>query len=250
MRHDVCVLTVPELRERSAERLRSSELAVGQAVSALGYGTSFRLSVTEGRITALYQLDNAYVVRTSAVFPRGASGGGLFDEQGHLVGILTFRASIDDQLNYAVPIEWVERLLEEDSTQRPPQASSSLAFWEDRCRFANLPAHCVARIRSDWRALEVVAIDWALIEADNGEAWLALGRAKAELDQHRQAVLALRRAVALEPNNSRAWFWLAFAYRSIGFYSDFIEASTHLELLDPQLAGRLLTTAQSDVQHH
>lgn len=39
------------------------------------------------------ECDGGRVVQTSADFDRGASGGGLFDRQGRLVGILTFKAS-------------------------------------------------------------------------------------------------------------------------------------------------------------
>jgi trypsin-like peptidase/tetratricopeptide repeat protein len=248
LRHDLCMLSVPALRAQGAERVASKQLAVGQGVAAFGYGNSYRLTMTEGRITALYELDNAYVVRTTAAFPRGASGGGLFDEGGRLVGILTFRASIDDQLNYAVPIEWVERLLEDGSNER---TSSSLAFWEDDAPDKPIFLHAAwLEYARSWKELETVAIDWALREIDNAEAWLALGRAQVELDQGKEAVLALRRAVALEPNNTRAWYWLAFAYRSIGFDSEFVDASAQLERLDPQLAARLETSAPADVQLH
>ena len=244
VRHDLCLLAVPALRGQSAPRLASRELQVGQAVTALGYGLGYGLSITEGRITALYELDNAHVVRTSAAFPRGASGGGLFDEQGRLMGILTFRASIDDQLNYVVPIDWVEHLLDNGSTAGA--SPSSLAFWEDNATDQPIFLHA-ARLEYEraWSELEAVAIDWALREPDNAEAWLALGRARVELRREKDAVLGLRHAVTLETDNTRAWYWLAFAYHQIGFENEFVHASTHLERLDPQLAGRLLAAARS-----
>jgi len=248
MRHDLCLLSVHALRGESASRVPSTQLQVGQPVTALGYGVSFRLSVTEGRITALYSLDRARVLRTSAVFPRGASGGGLFDDQGRLVGILTFRASIDDQLNYAVPTEWVERLLANDSDE-DPRTDSALAFWEDNA--ADQPRFLLAawlEYAHAWSELEAAAIDWALREPDNAEAWLAVGRARLELDRHKDAVLWLRTAVALQDTNTRAWYWLAYAYHRIGFVSEFFQASTRLAQLDPQLAGRLQEAAETDAQ--
>jgi Flp pilus assembly protein TadD len=128
--------------------------------------------------------------------------------------------------------------------------ASSLAFWEDDA--IDQPIFLRAawlEYARDWQELELVVIDWALRETDNAEAWLALGRAKVELNQGKESVLALRRAVTLQPNNTRAWYWLAFAYRWIGFDSDFVEASTRLERLDPQLTGRLLTNARFEVQY-
>jgi serine protease Do len=242
MRHDLCLLTVAELRAPGAERVPSAKLTVGQTVFALGYGMSYRLSVTEGRVTALYRLDNAYVVRTSAAFPRGASGGGLFDQEGRLIGILTFRASIDDQLNYAVPIEWLERLLEGESTQQT-HPTASIAFWEDDA--PDQPAFLRAawlEYARDWRQLKLVAVDWALREPDNAEAWLAMGRANVGLDQYREAVLALRSATMLEPDSPRAWYWLAVAYRWIGLDHQFADAKMRLAQLSPQLVYRLMST--------
>ena len=58
----------------------------------------------------------------------------------------------------------------------------------------------------------------------------------------------LRRAVALQENNMCAWYWLAYAYHRNGYANDFVGASTHLEQLDTQLAGRLLNIAGSE--HH
>jgi len=250
LRHDLCLLTVPALRAQSAKRLASAQLEVGQPVTALGYGMSFRLSVTEGRITALYPFDGARVVRTSASFPRGASGGGLFDDQGRLVGILTFRASIDDQLNYAVPMEWVDRLLGSDTVGRI-DSQPSLAFWEDDAADQPIFLHAAwLEYAQAWSELEAVAIDWALREPENAEAWLALGRARIELNRDKDAVLWMRRAVALQDKNTRAWYWLAYAYHRIGYTNEFAGASARLEQLDPQLAARLLNIAGSDTERH
>jgi serine protease Do len=240
-KHDVCLLAVPELRGQGAARLASSDLKVGQAVTALGYGAGYRLSVGAGEVIALYRYDAGNVVRTSAFFPRGASGGGLFDERGHLVGILTFRASIDQELNYAVPTEWVGRLLDGDAGPEPT-APATPAFWEDEA--ADPPIFLRAawlEYAQAWSELEALAVDWALNETDNAEAWLALGRSKLGLDRGREAVLALRRAASLDPDNSRAWYWLASAYRGIGLHEEFAQASTRLARIDGRLARRLST---------
>ena len=150
--------------------------------------------------------------RTTAQFPRGASGGGLFDEQGRLVGVLTFRATIDEELNYAVPTEWVERLLEADAGPSRPTASSA-AFWEDDAPAQPmfLRAAWLEKAKA-WSELHGVAVDWTLTEPDNPEAWLALGRAKIELEMPAEAVLALRNAVA--PGRS-AWACLVLAGRGV-----------------------------------
>jgi Flp pilus assembly protein TadD len=59
------------------------------------------------------------------------------------------------------------------------------------------------------------------------------------LVHHREAVLSLRHAAALEPTNSRAWYWLALAYHRMGFEQEFAHASDRLGQIDVRLAARL-----------
>jgi serine protease Do len=236
--HDLCLLRVPALNGASPSRVRSADLRVGQAVIAFGYGSGFGLSVTRGAITALHRLDHGRVLRTSARFPNGASGGGLFDEEGRLVGILTFRAGQNEALNYAVPMEWVERLLDDPSA--PDALPATAAFWEDRSPAQ--PAFLrAARMEHEgaWQELRALATHWATAQADDVEAWLALGRAEAGLRRTKEAVVALQRAAALQPNNSRVWYWLAIAYHSIGAVPQFEDASNRLAELDTELGTQL-----------
>ena len=111
---------------------------------------------------------------SSTQFPRGASGGGLFDDQGRLVGILTFKGSGNDVLNCALPVEWIEMLLDSGpSSDAPPD--ELLAFWEDNA--ADQPMFLQASwllANGAFEQLQALAVDWTLAEPDNAEAWLAL----------------------------------------------------------------------------
>ena len=66
--------------------------------------------------------------RTSASFTLGSSGGGLFDLDFNLIGITTFKSPGRRFGNfYCIPVEWVERLLQEE-----PQidlVSKDRPFW-------------------------------------------------------------------------------------------------------------------------
>ena len=92
------------------------------------------------------------------------------------MGVLTFRATIDEELNYAVPTEWVERLLEANAGPSRPTASSS-AFWEDDS--PSQPIFLQAawlETAKAWSELDRLAMDWTLAGADNPEA-LSIARA-------------------------------------------------------------------------
>jgi hypothetical protein len=239
VRQDLCALSVPELLAPVAMRVPSSAVQVGQAVVAVGFAEGFARSVEEGRITALYPMDGGQVLRTSAVFPRGASGGGLFTVTGQLVGILTFRAAASEQLNYAVPTEWVERLLEQDAlaaTEPHRQAS----FWEDGA--PDQPHFLQAawlESTQAWDELEAVALDWTLAAMDDAGAWLALGRAKLGLGKVKEAAVALRNAVSRDEGHATAWYWLAVAYHSMGYPGEFLYAGHRIQRLDRERGEEL-----------
>ena len=61
----------------------------------------------------------------SAPFDFGASGGGLFDRHGNLVGVLTFKMVGGDDYYFAVPTEWISRVLAEAARK-----DEATAFWE------------------------------------------------------------------------------------------------------------------------
>ena len=178
-RRDLCLLLVPELRGPIPERVRSVDLKEGAPVTAMGFGMGFNRTVHEGAITGLFAFEGGFVLRISAEFPRGASGGGLFDGDGRLVGVLTFRGTGGDALNYALPIEWVEQLLAEQDAQAKPGAPT-LAFWEDDAprQPPFLRAQWLMQARQ-WSALRGLAGEWVLLEPDNAQAWLRWAARKA-----------------------------------------------------------------------
>ena len=107
---------------------RAETLKVGDTVYAVGFGVG-RLTTSVGRVEALYPYEGSVVVRTSAAFPMGASGGALFDSNKRLVGILTFyRHGHETHAYYAVPIEWATQLA--SSTQTLDNALAS-PFWRN-----------------------------------------------------------------------------------------------------------------------
>ena len=50
------------------------------------------------------------MLQTTAPVSPGSSGGGLFDAQARLIGIMTFTATGGQNLNFAHPTEWIEAL--------------------------------------------------------------------------------------------------------------------------------------------
>lgn len=132
--HDLCLLRVPGVEGRAAMLGQAGALKIGQAVSAHGFTGGLSMQHSSGAVVALHSHDGAQVIQASNRFSSGASGGGLFDEQGRLVGILTFRLPGMAAHYFAAPVEWVQQLLSMATPDKflpiKPLPADQLAYWE------------------------------------------------------------------------------------------------------------------------
>ncbi len=130
--HDLCVLTVEGLPLPAVQLRPTQTLEPGERVTAAGFehgGTS--LVLRGGTVKGLYRYDGGMMIRTSAAFDFGSSGGGLFDEAGNLVGLLAFRARTGRDLCFALPSEWLHANSVVAAKFVSIDAESpKLAFWE------------------------------------------------------------------------------------------------------------------------
>ena len=111
--HDLCELKVQDLRAPLVPLRASSGLIVGEQVYAVGAPEGLELTLSEGLISGLREFDGGGVIQTTAPISHGSSGGGLFDEQGRLIGITTFFVKEGQNLNFALPADWVIALSRE-----------------------------------------------------------------------------------------------------------------------------------------
>lgn len=211
---DLCFLNVPGYDASPTPMIPVDGVKVGMPVVAAGYsGGEFKLSW--GRVVGLYtcECDGGKVIQTTAEFDPGASGGGLFDLQGRLAGILTFKAKSGGKFHFALPVGWLRHLT--SSNVRPIMTGDT--FWEKPGQeSAYFLAACDLGAKKDWSALNRVAGDWTKQEPDNPEAWMALGRARAGLNRKEQAVTAFQRVLLLESTHAEAHWELQVLEMEMG----------------------------------
>ena len=209
MAHDLCLLQAPGV-QATVVALAEGEadaLVIGQPVTALGYSGGMDLQHSIGAVVDLHRLDGGQVVQTSNGFNSGASGGGLFDANGRLVGILTFRLRGGDQHYFAAPALWVRQLLATARQEGLPAVAAldpdALPFWQvqgDRQpRF--LRAALMVR-EQRWGDLAGLAHGWLRDDGQDGEPWYLLGLALHQLDHPGPARLALDCALRLQPQRT------------------------------------------------
>lgn len=107
---DLCLMR-PEKPLRNVQKTRSfRSLRIGERVFAIGSPLGLENTLSEGIISGLRTDEGIRYIQTSAAVSPGSSGGGLFDENGALIGITTFKAA-GENLNFAVAIDESERVI-------------------------------------------------------------------------------------------------------------------------------------------
>ena len=109
---DVCILSVPRLWAIPAKIRPVAELEIGEAVYAVGAPKGLDFSISNGIVSQLRKEEgeNAPLIQTSAAISPGSSGGGLFDSEGRLVGLTTWKIREGENLNFAIPVDWALEL--------------------------------------------------------------------------------------------------------------------------------------------
>lgn len=222
---DVCSLTVLGLRAPLAALGSTQSLKVGQKVFAIGAPKGLELTLSEGIISSLREVAGGRYLQISAPISPGSSGGGLFDEDGRLIGLPTFYLSQGQQLNFAVPVEWITEL---PKRQVAAKAGSS--------GVASLDRAIELESQKDWPGLLRHAKAWT--EAEPGEffAWLSLGSAYRNNRKPGKAIEALKRALVIVPESPEAWYELGLAYIDHNQADEGMEAYRQALRIDPDKA--------------
>ncbi|MBL8518929.1 MAG: trypsin-like peptidase domain-containing protein [Betaproteobacteria bacterium] len=104
---DLCHLYAGNITARPVPVSSANTLKVGQKVYAIGSPQGLENTLSEGLVSALREVDGGKIIQTSAAVSPGSSGGGLFDTFGNLVGVVTFQARQGQNLNFALPADWI-----------------------------------------------------------------------------------------------------------------------------------------------
>ena len=104
---DFCLLDVADLWGIAATVRRYDTLEVGEDVYGLGAPRGLDLSLSDGLVSQLREVDGQRVIQTNAAISPGSSGGGLFDGEGNLVGIMTAKIADENTegIGFAIPAD-------------------------------------------------------------------------------------------------------------------------------------------------
>jgi S1-C subfamily serine protease len=133
------IVDFDELKDLAIIRIKGFKLPVvalgdsdyvrqGENVVAISSPQGLTNSLTTGVVSGMRRLDSHRVFQITAPISKGSSGGALFDEQGMVVGITALVLQGGQNINFAVPINYVRGMISDQVTttlNRLPKIHSS-----------------------------------------------------------------------------------------------------------------------------
>jgi hypothetical protein len=102
---DRCVLRTASKLDKWVAVRPYDDIKVGERALTVGTPQGLELTVADGVVSSKRSDDGRRFVQTTAPISQGSSGGGLFDAEGHLLGITTFYLKVGQNLNFAIAAE-------------------------------------------------------------------------------------------------------------------------------------------------
>jgi hypothetical protein len=102
---DRCILKAEKKLEKWVTIRPYDDIKVGEPALTVGTPQGLELTVADGLVSSKRNHEGRRLIQTTAPISQGSSGGGLFDAQGHLLGITTFHLKVGQNLNFAIAAE-------------------------------------------------------------------------------------------------------------------------------------------------
>jgi tetratricopeptide (TPR) repeat protein len=237
---DVAVLAVPGKNLPTLTLGDSDGPAIGAAVVAIGNPQGFENTVSEGILSGRRELegDQPFLQHTAPISP-GSSGGPLLDTDGNVVGVNTL-AYYGQNLNFAVPSNFVKTLLEKRDLQELAAVSGSV----EGMSLAELTDH------ADY-ALRIGNLDEAETcyrkiideEPDLAAGYFGCGYVAYERDDYGESARFLKKGLEKDPREVDGHYYLGLAYSNLDKTSDALASFEEAYALAPYDAVLFRTLA-------
>ena len=226
----LCLLAAPGLNAPSVKLAADKPPSVGASVYAVSNALALGTSITEGVVSGVREYKTDSFIQFTAPIAPGSEGGGLFDSEGRLVGLIVYRPRDGQNVNFAFPARWIAEIERRSASAAaaPAWTGKALAFARDR----------------NWAGLADLARQWAAASPDSTDPWIWAGSAALARSEWRAAELAYREVLKRDPASVLAGVGVATALLAQG------NAQAALDVARPILAyraedGRLWTVIGS-----
>lgn len=121
-KQDLCLLEIPAANFTPVKIRPSADVKIGEEVYAIGNPKGTEKSLSKGIISNKHRVKGGVWLQTDAAVHFGSSGGGLFDAEGRLVGIMT---KMGGNFGFAIPTEWILRVISPQQSEAKPSLNKT-----------------------------------------------------------------------------------------------------------------------------
>lgn len=213
-KHDLCILRFQYAGLTPVEFGDYENLRYEQNIFSIGFpGGPPKPQYTEGKIKALYPHDDSSIIRTSASFVMGASGSPVFDVDGKLLAISTFKSPGKQAYYYNVPAKWIKALLKQPDITS--METDVLPFWDAPEEKRPFFMRVVQPFKNEqWSELNRIAQLWMQAEPKSAEAYYYAGIAEEKKGNFNKAKQYFEQTLSLRPEHPAATAGLGCAEKN------------------------------------
>jgi serine protease Do len=233
---DLCILKFKFLELKPVTMTNTANVEYETDVFTKSYGgNSSKPGSSFGTIKAKFNYNGHQIIQSSASFMLGASGGGLFNYQGELIGITTFKTPGRSAFYYSMPVEIIEEMIvngKEISVTAAPES----AFWdtpeENQPYFMQVVS---ALNKKDWSKLLIIAEDWVKSEPNADESNFHLGLANYHQNNEGDANELFKKVVSQNKKHTLSYLYLYKIAKANNNKNEMDKYKKNIEQLDSNI---------------
>lgn len=233
-RNDLVLLQINNIHGKPLKLSVSEPLEVGQEIYAVGSPKGLEGTIAPGivsRLGTVHAEGEARIQITAPISP-GSSGGPVVDKNGEVIGIAQASIREGQNLNFAIPAQYLARMLTNLSVPQPIRDFASKPSQTDASPSTStqppksLPTICERSISSTRTPYET--------GNRSASEFAELGNRYVDEGKYEEAVIALVKATELNPKYHQAYFYLWRAYSRLGCIENQIIALRQAVIIKPK----------------
>ncbi|MDO8282496.1 MAG: trypsin-like peptidase domain-containing protein [Thermodesulfovibrionia bacterium] len=205
-------------------------IAIGEKIYVIGSPQGLENTISDGILSGIREMGpGKRVLQITAPISQGSSGGPVFNEEGRVVGVVTFLLMKSQNLNFAMPIDLVsyssgtKKSL--DVSVRKPDETATKKIEYPASSYENSSMKITTSGDINKKA-----------PAEEAEHWYKLGLSYGKTNMRKEEINSYKKAVKLNPEHAMAHYNLGLAYSDLGIYDESIKALEEAVKLRPKYA--------------
>jgi len=211
-----------------------AKVSVGEKVYVIGSPQGLENTISDGILSGIREVDpKRKIIQITAPVSEGSSGGPVFNDNGEVIGVVTFLIKESQNLNFAMPINVLKSRIADKKVTSFQKAQigeyqKTADYWYNLGCFYGESGLYNKAIEAYKQAIRIMP--------DLAEAHSNLGVTYGKLGRYAEAIEAYKQAIRINPDYAKAHSNLGLAYAKLGRDSEAIEAYKQAIRINPDLA--------------